>query len=69
MTGDLLAEKIEKLESVFLNILYLKPEERVVSPNMSTLGDLKSVLNQIFNENICVDVSYTLNTDKPFFGI
>ena len=27
MTGDLLAEKIEKLESVFLNILYLKPEE------------------------------------------
>ena len=69
MTGDLLAEKIEKLESVFLYILYLKPEERVVSPNMSTLGDLKSVLNQIFNENICVDVSYTLNTDKPFFGI
>lgn len=69
MTGDLLAEKIEKMESVFLNILYLKPEERVIAPSMSTLGDLKSVLNQIFKDNNCINVSYTLNTDKPFFGI
>lgn len=69
MTGDLLAEKIEKLESVFLNILYLKPEERLISPNISNLGDLKAVLNQLFKDNYCVDASFTLNTDKPFFGI
>ena len=64
-----LTEKIEKLESVFLNILYLKPEERIIAPDMSVLGDLKNAINSIFDENKCIDVLYTLNTDKQFFGI
>ena len=60
MTGDLLAEKIEKLESVFLNILYLKPEERVIAPDMNVLGDLKNAINSIFEDNKCINVIYTL---------
>ncbi len=69
MNIELLPEKVEKLESVFLNILYLKPEDRVVAPNMSNLGDLRNAINDIFDENKCTDVLYTLNTDKQFFGI
>ena len=69
MNIEYLAEKVEKLESVFVNILYLKPEERVVAPNMSNLADLRTIINSIFDENKCLDVLYTLNTDKQFFGI
>lgn len=69
MNIEYLAEKVEKLESVFVNILYLKPEDRVVAPNMSNLADLRTIINSIFDENKCIDVLYTLNTDKQFFGI
>lgn len=69
MNIELLPEKIEKLESVFLNILYLKPEDRVISPDMSILGDLKAAINAIFDDNMCINVIYTNNTDKQFFGI
>ena len=69
MNIEYLAEKVEKLESVFVNILYLKPEDRVVAPNMSNLADLRTIINSIFDENKCLDVLYTLNTDKQFFGI
>ena len=69
MTMLILAEKVEKLESVFVNILYLKPEDRVVAPNMTNLADLRTIINSIFDENKCLDVLYTLNTDKQFFGI
>ena len=69
MNIEYLAEKVEKLESVFVNILYLKPEDRVVAPNMSNLEDLRTIINSIFDENKCLDVLYTLNTDKQFFGI
>lgn len=69
MNIELLPEKIEKLESVFLNILYLKPEDRVINPDMSILGDLKSAINAIFDDNMCINVIYTNNTDKQFFGI
>ena len=69
MNIEYLAEKVEKLESVFVNILYLKPEDRVVAPNMSNLADLRTIINSIFEENKCLDVLYTLNTDKQFFGI
>lgn len=69
MNGEMLPEKIEKLESVFLNILYSKPDERLVAPNLGILGDIKSALNSLFDDNLCLDVIYTLNTDKPFFGI
>lgn len=69
MNIELLPEKVEKLESVFVNILYLKPEDRVISPSMSILEDLKTAINGIFDDNKCIDVLYTLNTDKQFFGI
>lgn len=69
MNIELLPEKIEKLESVFLNILYLKPEERIIAPDMSVLGDLKNAINSIFDENLCINVMYTNNTDKQFFGV
>jgi len=69
MNIELLAEKIEKLESVFLNILYLKPEDRVITPDMSILNDLKAAINNVFDDNHCINVLYTNNTDKQFFGI
>ena len=69
MNIEYLAEKVEKLESVFVNILYLKQEDRVVAPNMTNLADLRTIINSIFDENKCLDVLYTLNTDKQFFGI
>ena len=69
MNIEFLPEKIEKLESVFLNILYLKPEDRIISPDMSVLGDLKTAINSIFDDNSCINVIYTNNTDKQFFGI
>lgn len=69
MNIELLPEKIEKLESVFLNILYLKPEDRVINPDMSILNDLKAAINAIFDDNKCINVLYTNNTDKQFFGI
>ena len=64
-----LKESVEKLESIFLNILYLKPEERLVAPNITHLTDIKNALNEIMPDCVCVDVSYTFNTDKQFFGI
>lgn len=69
MNIELLAEKIEKLESVFLNILYLKPEDRIITPDMSILEDLKAAINNVFDDNHCINVLYTNNTDKQFFGI
>ena len=63
-------DKIDKLESVFLNIIRLKPEERLIAPNISHLTDIKTALNDIFEgECNCLDVLYSHNTDKPFFGI
>lgn len=64
-----LNEIVEKIDSVFLNILYLKPEERMVTPSISLLNDLKDLLNEIFKENSCSDILYTVNTDKQYFGI
>ena len=69
MNSELIPAKIEKLESTFLNILYMKPEDRIVAPTMNSLNDLKDVLNSIFDENTCMNVIYTINTDKQFFGI
>lgn len=69
MNEFVFGEAIDNLESVFLNVLYLKPEERLVAPNISHLSDIKEILNKIFTENSCTDVLYTLNTDKQFFGI
>lgn len=69
MNNEFLSANIEKLESVFLNIMYLKPEERIITPSVSFLNDLKDIINVIFDDNVCIGVRYTLNTDKPFFGV
>lgn len=69
MTGELLTEKLEKLESFFLNIMYLKPEDSLFKPNLTNINDIKNALNNIFEDSKCIDVSFTNNTDKPFFGI
>lgn len=64
-----LMEKVEKLHSAFLNTLCMYPEEKLVTPNIINLNDIKDCLNNIFEFNTCIDVLYTVNTDKPFFGI
>ena len=64
-----LNESIEKLHSIFLNIICLKPEERLITPSIEHLGDIKDALNNILKDNMCTDVLYTFNTDKPFFGV
>lgn len=69
MNIEMLPEKVERLESVFNNILYLKPEDRIIRPNVNTMAELKTAINDIFTDNTCVDVLYTNNTDKQFFGI
>lgn len=69
MNVELLSLKIEHLESVFLNILCQKPDDRIINPNMTELEDLKSAINELFNDNTCTNVLYTRNTDKQFFGI
>ena len=69
MNDFALSESVEKLQSIILNIIYMKPEERLVTPNISHLGDIKNALNEVFKENVCTSVLYTVNTDKPFFGI
>ena len=69
MDTTLLSGKVEKLESVFLNILYLKPEDQIIVPGMTILADLKNAINSILEDNVCINVSYTLNTDKQFFGV
>lgn len=62
-------ESVDKLESILLNVIYLKPEERLVAPNIEHLSDIKAALNCIFADCTCQSVLYSLNTDKPFFGI
>lgn len=64
-----MSEIIEKIRSLFLNILYMNPQEKIISPNMTILSELKSLLNELFDETTCIEVLYTLNTDKQFFGI
>lgn len=69
MNIEYLSDKVEKVESIFNNILYLKPEDRIISPQTNVVDDLKTILNEIFDENKCTDILFTLNTDKPFFAI
>ena len=69
MTAEMLNERVDKLRSVFLNILYMNPEERVVNPSMTILSDLREAINAVIDQNVCLDVSYTINHDHPFFGV
>lgn len=58
----------ERINSIFLNILSGN-EEHLIRPSASILGDLKNVLNEYLQGINCKDIIFTLNTDKPFFGI
>lgn len=63
-------ESVEKLQQVFTNILFLKPEERLCAPTTQHLTEIKNCLNEIFNSKLmCTDVLYSFNTDKEYFGI
>lgn len=59
----------DSLESVFLNILHLNSEDRLINPNSGLLIEMKKLLNELFNEYECTNIIYTNNTDKPFFCI
>ena len=46
----------------------MKSEDKVISANFPMLNDIKDNLNTIF-ENQCLNVLFTLNTDKSLFGV
>ena len=64
-----LSNAVDNLIKVMNKILYLKPEDRLVTPNSSHLNEIKENLNIIFDKAKCTDAIYTLNTDKIYFGL
>ena len=60
-TNDILAE-IGEINLSVIN-LKAKPGDKI------ELNKIKDCLNKIFPDSKCVDVIYTVNTDKMFFGI
>ena len=61
--------ELDRLTSVFNNIMYIKPEEYLVHPGYKMLEDLRVILNQMMPEINCTDIMFNTNTDKIFFGI
>lgn len=60
-TNDILAE----IGEINLSVINLKAKPG----NKIELNKIKDCLNKIFPDSKCVDVMYTVNTDKMFFGI
>lgn len=60
-TNDILAE----IGEINLSVINLKAKPG----NKIELNKIKDFLNKIFPDSKCVDVMYTVNTDKMFFGI
>ena len=64
---------VEKVESIFTQIKYLRKEEQISSPSTLQLTDLKTALNNLFTEYsngpVCTDIIYTANYDKQFMGL
>lgn len=60
-TNDILAE----IGEINLSVINLKAKPG----NKIELNKIKDRLNKIFPDSKCVDVIYTVNTDKMFFGI
>lgn len=60
-TNDILAE----IGEINLSVINLKAKPG----NKVELNKIKDCLNKIFPDSKCVDVMYTINTDKMFFGI
>ena len=61
----------EKIESVILTIMHNRPDDNIVAPSVAILTDLENVLNELFKDSkiLCTNAIYTINTDKPFFGV
>lgn len=60
---------VDSLEATLLEIVHLRDEEKLIAPTNKLLGDIAAKLTAIMPDKICMGVLYTLNTDKPFFGI
>ena len=64
---------VEKVESIFTQIKYLRAAEQISSPSTLQLTDLKTALNNLFTEYsdgpVCTDIMYTANYDKQFMGL
>ena len=60
-TNDILAE----IGEINLSVINLKAKPG----NKIELNKIKDCLNKIFPDSKCVDIIYTVNTDKMFFGI
>ena len=60
-TNDILAE----IGEINLSVINLKAKPG----NKIELNKIKDCLNKIFPDSKCVDVIYTVNTDKMFFGM
>lgn len=60
-TNDILAE----IGEINLSVINLKAKPG----NKIELNKIKDCLNKMFPDSKCVDVIYTVNTDKMFFGI
>lgn len=60
-TNDILA----KIGEINLSVVNLKAKPG----DKTELNKIKECLNKIFPDSKCVDVIYTVNTDKMFFGI
>ena len=56
--------KFENIESVLVRIQSANPY-----PTSAMLNDLKKELNKFFTGTECVDIIFTKNTDKLFFGM
>ena len=64
-----LEKSVELLMNAFNNILYMTPDELVITPTRNNLNEIAGCLDKIFPENKCVDILYTQNYDKLYFGI
>ena len=42
---EFLQTNVERLESVFLNILYMNSDDKIISPDINILGDLKNAID------------------------
>lgn len=64
---------VEKVESIFTKIKYMRSDEQLVSPNKNQLNEIKQALNELFVEYnggpTCIDVIYTRNDSNEFFGV
>lgn len=62
-------EKVDRLVTVITNIINIDGTDRITKPKNYNLTELKDAINDIITNTHCTDIIYTLNTDKPYFGV